>query len=507
MGNTPKHKDEEEAANGGGKLDIFKTLFGRDSTEEPGLGLVSEPKSDKKNKDKKKKREKEEKHDSNNEKLGSNSDSNVDSIKKKKKKKKKTVVNLEKKEEENPNLNVAENDEKKKTKKKRKRDEIEDVYEAKAYGVDEKIDGKNDEVGNIKSKKKVGEKRKVRDDPSETMVSREGFDDESKLLRTVFVGNLPLKTKKKALLKEFSQFGEVDSVRIRSVPILDGKMPRKGAIMKGRINDAIDSVNAYVVYKEEKSAQASLCHNMAMVGGNHIRVDVACPPRKKLKGENTILYDSNRTVFVGNIPFDVKDEELYQLFCGINQFESSIEAIRVIRDRSTNVGKGIAYVLLKTKEAASLLVRRRHLKLRDRDLRLYHAKPESVLSKKRELATVNNTPSKRMAISPSKDYVDRKVKSNLSYQGLRATKSGVQKKDGSRPRSGDRGMQKSSDGPERKVRDSKRPAVAARKAKVLKNLAAMKVAGTTPKQTGMKRKMESRTPQKSDRNTKPRKFR
>ncbi|MCL7025430.1 hypothetical protein MKW94_011741 [Papaver nudicaule] len=504
MGKTSKPK-EEEGGDGGGKIDIFKTLFGKDSTEEPGLGLVSEPKSVKKKKDKKKKREKEEKPDSNNEKLDSDSDNNVESIKKRKK-----VVNSEKKEEkeeENPNLNVLENDEKKEKKKKRKRAEIEDVYEAKTYGVDEKIDGKNEKDGNNKSKTKVGEKRKTRDDPSQTMVSIEGFDDESKLLRTVFVGNLPLKTKKKALLKEFSQFGEVDSVRIRSIPILDGKMPRKGAIMKGRINDSIDSVNAYVVYKEEKSAQASLLHNMAMVGGNHIRVDIACPPRKKLKGENTILYDSHRTVFVGNLPFDVKDEELYQLFCGISQFESSIEAIRVVRDPTTNVGKGIAYVLLKTKEAAGLLVRRRHLKIRDRDLRLYHAKPESVLSKKRELTTVNNTPSKRMAVSPSNEYSDRKLKSNLSYQGLRATKSGVQKKDSSRPRSGVRGMQKASDGPERKVRDSKRPAVAARKAKVLKNLAAMKGAGTTPKQTGFKRKMESRTPQKSDRNTKPRKFR
>ncbi|KAK1380586.1 hypothetical protein POM88_027330 [Heracleum sosnowskyi] len=47
--------------------------------------------------------------------------------------------------------------------------------------------------------------------------TEEGFDDEDKLLRTVFVGNLPLKVKKKALLKEFSQF----ALRIRSVPIMD----------------------------------------------------------------------------------------------------------------------------------------------------------------------------------------------------------------------------------------------------------------------------------------------
>lgn len=42
------------------------------------------------------------------------------------------------------------------------------------------------------------------------------------------------------------------------------------------------------------------------VDGNHIRVDRACPPRKKLKGESAGLYDNKRTVFVGNLPFDVK---------------------------------------------------------------------------------------------------------------------------------------------------------------------------------------------------------
>lgn len=97
---------------------------------------------------------------------------------------------------------------KEKKKKKRKRDEIEEEYEAQHYGTVAKVEG-------------VGEKRKSVVNPAEMLVSKEGFDDESKLLRTVFVGNLPLKIKKKALLKEFSVFGEVESVRIRSVPILD----------------------------------------------------------------------------------------------------------------------------------------------------------------------------------------------------------------------------------------------------------------------------------------------
>lgn len=44
-----------------------------------------------------------------------------------------------------------------------------------------------------------------------------------------------------------------------------------------------------------------------------------------------------------------QDEEVYQLFCGIPNLESSIEAVRVVRDPHLNVGKGIAYVLFKTK--------------------------------------------------------------------------------------------------------------------------------------------------------------
>lgn len=45
----------------------------------------------------------------------------------------------------------------------------------------------------------------------------------------------------------------------------------------------------------------------------------------------------------------LQDEEVYQLFCGIKDLESSIEAFRVIRDPQHNVGKGFAYVLFKTR--------------------------------------------------------------------------------------------------------------------------------------------------------------
>lgn len=101
--------------------------------------------------------------------------------------------------------------------KKRKRDELEREYEAKKYGVTENHEDGDKDLG----KKVVGEKRKTVDNPADMLISDEGFDDENKLLRTVFVGNLPMKVKKKVLIREFGKFGEVESVRIRSVPIED----------------------------------------------------------------------------------------------------------------------------------------------------------------------------------------------------------------------------------------------------------------------------------------------
>ncbi|KAI5019684.1 hypothetical protein ZWY2020_044572 [Hordeum vulgare] len=86
----------------------------------------------------------------------------------------------------------------------------------------------------------VGAKRKA---PHDVEVVASGgeedevFDDEGRLLRTVFIENLPLRTKKKALTKEFTTFGVVDSVRIRSVPLGDCTMEAlQGGTMEGFFN-------------------------------------------------------------------------------------------------------------------------------------------------------------------------------------------------------------------------------------------------------------------------------
>lgn len=391
-------------------------------------------------------------------------------------------------------------------KKKRKRDEVEADYEAKRYGV-----AKGNE--NVGGSDVVGGKRKKMDNPEDTMVSKEGFDDESKLLRTIFAGNLPLKIKKKELVKEFGKFGEVESVRIRSVPIVDGKIPRKGAVIQKRFNENGDSVHAYIVFMTEDSAQASLVLNMAVIGGNHIRVDRACPPRKKLKGDNSHLYDNKRTVFVGNLPFDVKDEEIYQLFSGIKNLERSIEAVRVIRDPGTSLGKGVAYVLFKNKDAANSILTLRDLKLRDRKLRLSRSSDSPLKRKNTSVSETENYPAKKFSVySKTPESCDIKVKSKeiSSYQGVRASKSGTQKKAAPHARTGALLKSKSEPAKEQMLTKRKRPAVAARKKEALKAAGKTESKGSASGSklpVGTKRKFCNRTPQSSGQNKKARKFR
>ncbi|KAJ4809836.1 Nucleolar protein 12 [Rhynchospora pubera] len=341
----------------------------------------------------------------------------------------------------------------------------------------------------------VGGKRKADDLAAEAAPFKEEpepFDDEKKLLRTVFVGNLPLKIKRKAVVKEFQQFGEVESVRIRSVPLVDTKVPRMGAIIQGKVNEAVDSVHAYVVFKEEQSANAALAHNMALFEGNHIRVDMACPPRKKLKGEGP-LYDRKRTAFVGNLPFDVKDEELYSLFCGVS---TAVEAIRVVRDANTSIGKGIAYVLFKTREDANTIVRRRDLKIRERFLRVSHAKSSDAVTKSspnpRENKTFskNNQASKTFSKNKFTSPTPRtKGASSLSYQGIRASKSGGPPKKTAIRTTPNRTHKRSNAGSAGDENaKKKRPAVAARKAKQL--LKKRKLEASTPENTHKNKKLK-----------------
>ena len=150
-------------------------------------------------------------------------------------------------------------------------------------------------------------------------------------------------------------------------------------------------------------------------------------------------------------------------------------------------------------EAANLVLKKRNVKLRDRELRLSRAKQESTPLKKRRNSFPSETatsPSKKPALESSERNSGAKTKTTMSYQGLRANKAGKVHPKRNVP------MKVKSSGQKDKKRVGKRPAVEARrgKAKASKD-------GGTPNLAGKKRKMDSRTPDSSKHKKKSKKLR
>lgn len=207
-------------------------------------------------------------------------------------------------------------------------------------------------------------------------------EPEERLARTVFVGNLPVKVKAAQVKRLFGSASDsgnapsgsaaaggagdgsgggdgdddpyaprglgirsfIESVRFRSAaleptavaPGSTHKTMRKAAFIQGKFEEGRDNMNAYVVFKDEASAKRALALDGAVVSGRHLRVDIAAAPGK---------VQENRSVFVGNLPFDVKDDDLWRFFGRVcMEGEDALSTVRVVRDRVTNQGKGIAFV-------------------------------------------------------------------------------------------------------------------------------------------------------------------
>lgn len=155
--------------------------------------------------------------------------------------------------------------------------------------------------------------------------------------------------------------------------------------------------------------------------------------------------------------------------------------------------------------AANLVVKKRSLKLRDRELRLSHARSDVTPTKRKNQSPggANNFPTKKLAVDSRTPYNHNNAnsKASTSYQGLRGSKSGVQKKVHTKKTvEAVKFKSRIQKREKREEAKGKRPSVAARKAK------ALKVGGGSSKQTGKKRKMESRSPQSARFNKKTKIF-
>ena len=107
-----------------------------------------------------------------------------------------------------------------------------------------------------------------------------------------------------------------------------------------------------------------------VVGDKHLRVD--------LEGEKN---DFETSIFIGNLPWVVNEEELRAFF----EDAGNILNVRVIRDKETFIGKGIAYIQFSTPEEMKKAVESKNNKtFKGRELRVKRATPTERREKKQE---------------------------------------------------------------------------------------------------------------------------
>ena len=142
-----------------------------------------------------------------------------------------------------------------------------------------------------------------------------GRDEFEKSQRTVFLANVAItaatsKAAKKQLLEHLNLFNNdsgvynpeyaVESLRFRSTPFRDSRLPRKAAFAKRALmQSTAKSTHAYAVYRTSQAADAAVERlNGSVVLTRHLRADSVAHPAKQ---------DHLRCVFVGNLGF-VDDE-------------------------------------------------------------------------------------------------------------------------------------------------------------------------------------------------------
>nr|CDS32754.1 RNA binding protein 34 [Hymenolepis microstoma] len=229
--------------------------------------------------------------------------------------------------------------------------EAEDNYrDASSYINECENESESEDVAPITSRRQQRERRK---------------SEKDRLNRTLFVGNLPAWITKKTLQKLFngalresdidSSKCKVESVRIRGAVSATGvksnQALKRAAIRHEFAAGDTHTLIGFVVLTSKDGIPAALKINGRYLApkdgssdtGRHIRVDLS----------NRQKYNNQTSIFVGNLPFSVNEEEVRKIF---SQF-GEIKGVRLIRDRPTGAVKGIGFVEFEDPSSVQLAVR------------------------------------------------------------------------------------------------------------------------------------------------------
>ncbi|KAI9806705.1 MAG: hypothetical protein M1825_006162 [Sarcosagium campestre] len=139
----------------------------------------------------------------------------------------------------------------------------------------------------------------------------------------VYVGNLFFSVTEQDLEREFQQFGKISNVRV----IYDQKGLSKGL--------------GFVEFENVESAtEAVKTMDGVVLQGRPLYVQYTLKPQRNTIRPNTVMNPPGRTLFIGNLSFEMSDKDLQDLFQDVD----GVENVRVAVDRRTGQPRGFCHV-------------------------------------------------------------------------------------------------------------------------------------------------------------------
>ncbi|XP_075222700.1 RNA-binding protein 34-like isoform X1 [Lycorma delicatula] len=242
--------------------------------------------------------------------------------------------------------------------------------------------------------------------------------------RTIFVGNLPKSVSRKKLKKLFSKYGPVESARLRCSAINISHLPRSIAVSKRDFHPKATSVFGFVKFVNKSSVDESLKANGTVYEEHHLRVD-------RITSDKT--ESTQNSVFLGNVPFDVADNDVRKVFEGCGE----IESVHIIRDNKTGMGKGFGYVNFKFQDSVEFALKLNGAMLKKRNIRVKRAvkrfaekRQNERIIEKDKTKQHKNTVDEKLKLTYPKKTKEKKKKDNpvKAFQGHTIKDKSVKKK-------------------------------------------------------------------------------
>lgn len=278
----------------------------------------------------------------------------------------------------------------------------------------EKVEKEPTTAPNEKPKGKVSKKANANNKDEEGVKRIRNPAEEAS---TVFVGNLPINTKRVQLVKLFQPYGLVQSIRLRTA---GGKQ-----LFKHKQRKVAGSLNAYVVLEKPEIAQQALALNGSEFKENHLRVTPASMAEKfgQAKDQQPSDKDAKRTIFVGSLKYSATEEQLREIFSSCGE----IDYIRCLQDGDKGC-KGVAYVCFQKPDAVGLALELNQTLLDDRPINVERYQVKKLGAKQVRDAAAASAASKTSSKTKAKNQNSAGAKKRLDKK--KGKENGSVKKEG-----------------------------------------------------------------------------